>query len=110
MDIEQFKATLRALPEDVKWKIKWELDQALDSMPLVTISRREIVETMEEEGYSHPDLNRWAHDAAYRVYSKHPGDDEMRSYAVDWGRSLVIDYAKSDGVTLEPKEEEEVAA
>lgn len=100
MDIEQFKATLRALPEDVKWGIKWELDRVLDSMPLVTIGACDIVADMEEEGYKHERLPELAARAAYRVYSKHSGDPDAHSAAVEWGVDLVHEYAKEDGITL----------
>jgi hypothetical protein len=106
MDVEEIKAAMLALSEEERWRIHSALNDSLNYYPIVTISGYDIAEDMRAEGFEHERLDEWANAAAYRVYNKHDGSADLHSAAVEWGRDLVIEWAKEDGVTLEPKEEE----
>ena len=100
ISFEDLQTAVLSLAEDDKWRLKWALDEALDSYPLVTICASEIAAELRASGCSHPNLEEWARSAARQVYTRHPGEDETHSAAVDWGKTLVLRYAEEEGVDL----------
>jgi len=107
MTVEEIKAAVLALPENDRHDIRWALMESLDTYPIVSIAGADIEQNMADDGYKHERLAEWAKRAAYRVYSKHSGDAEAHYACIEWGTDLVIEYAKEDGVDLQPVEEEE---
>jgi hypothetical protein len=97
---EDLKTAVLALTEDDRWRLKWALDEALDSYPLVTICASEIAAELRASDCLHPNLEEWARSAARQVYGRHPGDDETHGAAVDWGKALVLRYAEEEGADL----------
>ena len=106
MTYDELKAAVLALPDAEKLNLIYHLQNDLGSWPLATLSAEDILTAMAERGYEHEKLNDWAWSAACRAASKYDSSDEW-SDNVDWGCALVLEYAKEEGVELEPTEETE---
>ncbi len=73
--------------------------------PLECIDEEGVMERALDRWQEHPALEGYAGDAAARVAHKWSGTGDISSEAIDWAMDLIEEYAKADGVELQPTED-----
>lgn len=68
--------------------------------PLESIDDSTVYENLLDEFHDHPNLESYVELACARVADKWSSTGDIRWAAYDWARSLVLEYAMEDGVTL----------